>query len=295
MGADAVEPDLVPTRDGVLVCRHESELSATTDVADHPALATRRTTKDVDGAAVTGWFTEDLTSAELRALRARERLPDLRPDSAAWRDEPIATFEEVVELADRLGGERGRPLGLYPELKHPTYFRALGLGLEEPLVAVLRRHGLDDIGAPVQRRHGLDDRDAPVLVQSFDRDSLQRLRRELGVPLVQLLAEPADLEEVAASADVVGLAKEMLVPRAPDGTSLPATEVVGEAHAAGLRVLAWTFRAENAFLPRELRSSDEPAQHGELAAELEQFLSLGVDGVLCDQPDVAVAVRDARG
>jgi glycerophosphoryl diester phosphodiesterase len=273
MGADYIEPDLVSTRDGVLVARHENEISSTTDVAAHPEFADRRTTKTIDGAAVSGWFTEDFTLAELKTLRARERIPDLRPANAEYDGRfDIPTLDEVLELRAQLSAELGRAVGVYPETKHPSHFRGEGLPLEPPLVCAIAAHGLDDP-------------DAPVFVQSFERASLETVRRELSVPLVQLLgaraAAAADLAAVARYADAVGPAKDHIV-REPG--------FVAGAHAAGLLVHPYTFRRENAFLPPELRSSDDPAEPGDLGAELERFLALGVDGVFTDNADVAVAV-----
>src|SRR5215510_14577075 len=159
MGADYIEPDLVSTKDHVLVARHENDISGTTDVADHPEFADRRKTKVVDGLSITGWFTEDFTLAELRTLRAKERLPDLRPANAVFDKQfQIPTFQEVISLAKREG------VGIYPETKHPTYFDRLGLSLEEPLVAALRANGLDR-------------KQAPVFIQSFEVSNLKELNR----------------------------------------------------------------------------------------------------------------------
>jgi glycerophosphoryl diester phosphodiesterase len=272
MGADYIEPDLVSTRDGVLVARHENEISGTTDVAARPEFAGRRTTKTIDGASLTGWFTEDFTLAELKTLRARERIPDLRPANAEYDGRfDIPTFEEVLGLRAQLSAELGRAVGIYPETKHPSHFRGEGLALEPPLVRAIAAHGLDDA-------------DAPVFVQSFERGSLEAVRRELSVPLVQLLgarsAAAADLADIARYADAVGPAKDHIV-RDPG--------FVADAHAAGLLVHPYTFRRENAFLPPELRSSDDPAEPGDLAAELERFRALGVDGAFTDNADLAVA------
>jgi len=300
-GADYIEPDLAITKDGVLVARHEPEISETTDVADHPEFASRRTTKQIDGRAVTGWFAEDFTLAELKTLRAKERIPELRPQNTRFDGQfEVPTLQEVIDLRKRLSKELGRQIGLYPETKHPTYFRSIGLPLEERLVVALRRNGLD------RKR-------APVFVQSFEVGNLRRLDPELKVPLVQLfgsrgarpydfvvsgdprtygdLATPTGLEWVAGYADGAGPSKDYIVPRDQNGFSLPPTTFVDDAHAAGLAVHPWTFRAENAFLPAELRSSDDPAEFGDLAAELRQFFDLGVDGVFTDHPDLAVAAR----
>jgi len=277
-GADYIEPDLVSTRDGHLVARHENEISGTTDVADRPEFAERRATKTIDGAVMDGWFAEDLTLAEIKTLRVRERIPDLRPGNAEHDGRyEIPTFQEVIDLAARLG------VGIYPETKHPTYHRSIGLPLEPALVEALRRNDLDHAGAK-------------VFVQSFETGNLQMLRAELSVPLVQLLGPrgdggPEGLRAIAEYADAVGPNKVHIVPRDAADASLPPTRFIEDAHAAGLLVHPYTFRRENAFLPAELRRGEDPAAPGDLAAELRQFAALGVDGVFADFPDVAVAAR----
>jgi glycerophosphoryl diester phosphodiesterase len=290
-GADFIEPDVVSTKDGVLVARHENEIGGTTDVADHPEFASRRTTKVIDGVSLTGWFTEDFTLAELKTLRAKERIPDLRPANTAYDGRfEVPTLQEVLDLRKRLSKELGRPIGVYPETKHPTYFREIGLPLEEPLVKLLTRNGLN-------RKH------APVFVQSFETGNLRALDRVLKVPLVQLLAAktarpvgdtrtyaelatPAGLADIATYADGVGPSKDYIVPRNADGSSGTPTSFVDDAHDAGLLVHPYTFRRENTFLPLELRSSSEPAGIGDLAAEIRQFLDLGIDGFFTDNPDI---------
>jgi glycerophosphoryl diester phosphodiesterase len=273
MGADYIEPDLVSTKDGVLVARHENEIGGTTDVADHPEFTGRRTTKAIDGVALTGWFTEDFTLAELETVRAKERIPATRPRNTLYDGRyQVPTLQEVIDLSKRLSRELGRPIGIYPETKHPTYFRTIGLPLEEPLVDAL---------------DGLDH----VFVQSFEADSLQRMP---GFPRVRLLTEPADLEQIAAYAEAVGPRKRLIVPRDDDGRSLPPTSFVDDAHRAGLLVHPYTFRNENSFLPLELRSSPDPAAYGRAFAEYEQFFGLGVDGVFSDNADTAVEARRAR-
>jgi len=251
-GADYIEPDLVSTRDGELVARHENEISGTTDVADHPEFADRRTAKEIDGTEYEGWFTEDFTLAELKTLRARERIPDVRPGNAEYDGRyEIPTLQEVIDLAARLG------VGIYPETKHPAHHRSLGLALEPALVAALRRNGLDSAGAP-------------VFVQSFDPASLQELAGALTVPLVQLLGSgPVDVEAIARYAQAIGPAKRLVT-----------AELVAAAHAAGLEVHPYTFRRERRFLP-----DDAP----DLAAELRRYHEMGVDGVFTDNPDLAVA------
>ena len=278
LGADFLEPDLVSTSDGVLVARHENEISTTTDVADRHEFAGRRTVKEIGGKAVTGWFTEDFTLAELKTLRARERIPDLRPANTAYDGRwDVPTFAEVQRLAVRLSEELGREIGVYPETKHPEHFRAIGLALEDPLVEALGGWAL------------------PVYVQSFG-DNLPALRPRLpGIPFVQLLhgRAPVDLAYIATYADAVGPYKERILPRDEQGRSLEPTSFVDDAHAAGLLVHPFTFRNENAFLPSELRRGAGPAEHGDARAEYERFYALGVDGVFSDFADVAAAARPA--
>jgi glycerophosphoryl diester phosphodiesterase len=308
MGADFIEPDLVSTRDGVLVVRHENEIGGTTDVAAHPEFAARRTTKTVDGKSVTGWFTEDFTLAELRTLRARERLPQLRPESAAYDGRfGIATLDEVIALAREESAARGRTIGIYPETKHPSYFDSIGLPLEPGLLEALLRAGWTDAASP-------------VFIQSFETENLRMLRGRTGVRLVLLmedtgapydlvrradprtyddLATPAGLAEIATYADAIGPGKARVIPRGADGRLGAPTSLVADAHAAGLLVHPWTFRAENYFLPAGLQSGDPadaafPRRHGDLRAEVAAFLAAGVDGVFADYPDVAVQVRDER-
>ncbi|MBW3571217.1 MAG: glycerophosphodiester phosphodiesterase [Gemmatimonadetes bacterium] len=307
MGADFVEPDLVSTADGVLVCRHENEIGGTTDVAAHPELAARRTSKVIDGVAVEGWFTEDFTLAELKTLRARERLPQLRPGNAEFDGRfEVPTFEEVVALVQRESAARGRTIGIYPETKHPGWFQSLGVGLEEPLLSALERAGWTDA-------------DAPVFVQSFETENLRMLRASTRVRLIQLmessgrpydfarggdprtyadLARPRGLAEIAGYADGIGPDKALVIPRDAGGRLAAPGTLVADAHAAGLLVHPWTFRSENHFLPAGLHAGDPaapgfPRLHGNAEAELAAFFTAGVDGVFADFPDVAVRVRAA--
>jgi glycerophosphoryl diester phosphodiesterase len=291
-GADVIEPDLVITRDGVLVARHENEISETTDVASRPEFAARRTTKTIDGRAVTGWFTEDFTLAELKTLFARERLPQLRPASAAFDGRfRVPTFAEVLALA------RARGVGVYPETKHPAWHRALGLPLEEPLLAELARVGWNRA-------------DAPVWIQSFEANNLKALKARTPVRLVQLMAAeggPADggpgyaamatpegLAAIARYAWGIGPAKALVL--AEDGRGgLAATGLAARARAAGLAVHAWTVRAENLFLPAPLRRGEDPAAHGDMAAEVRRLAEAGVDGLFCDFPGACVAARQGMG
>jgi glycerophosphoryl diester phosphodiesterase len=272
MGADAIEPDLVITRDGVLVARHEHDIADTTDAADRfPA---RRTTKTVDGAVVTGWFTEDFTAAELRSLRARERLPFR---SHAYDGQfGIPTFDDVLALAAAKSRETGRTISVYPETKHPGHFRRIGLPLEDALLAALARHGLTS-------------KASPVFIQSFEAPSLRYLRERTAVRLVHLTAVPADvtparLREIATYADGLGAEKRLVLPEGPDRQLLAPTTLVADAHAAGLFVHVWTFRSEAEYL--------SPSYGGDAAAEVRRFVALGVDGFFTDFPDVAVrAIR----
>jgi glycerophosphoryl diester phosphodiesterase len=300
LGADYIEPDLVSTRDHVLVVRHENEISGTTDVAGHAEFADRQTTKTIDGTPVTGWFTEDFTLAELETLRAAERLPAIRPAGAAYDGRyHILTFQQVIDLAKQ------RHVGICPETKHPSYFRSIGLPLEEPLVQALDANGYRGPNAS-------------VFVQSFEVGNLERLRRMTEVPLVQLLDDHGRPYDLAASGDPrtyadlatpVGLAelaghvqgiapnKRQIVPLDAGNRRGSPTALVDDAHKAGLLVHPWTFRRENAFLPEDLRRGDpaSPAYLravGDLPAELRQFSQLGVDGLFSDNPDLAVAIRD---
>lgn len=295
-GADFIEPDLVMTRDGRLVVRHENEISETTDVADRPEFAVRRTTRDVDGVLITGWFTEDFTLAELKTLRARERLPALRPASAAFDgQEPILTFDEVVEIARDASARTSRVIGVAPELKHPSHFAALGLPMEDAFVAALERHTLT--GA-----------DAPILIQCFEVGTLERLAARIDAPLLQLMQAgggPADrpgvtyaematsegLAAIARYAAAIGVQDLMVVPRDDAGRALDASPLTADAHTAGLKVVVWTFRAENLFLPAQYRIGEAPADHGDLARWLKAVYALGVDAVFSDFPAAAVNAR----
>jgi glycerophosphoryl diester phosphodiesterase len=267
MGADFVEPDLVSTKDGILIARHENEISGTTDVAGR--FPDRKTTKTVDGQEITGWFSEDFTLAEIKTLRAKERLAT-RSHEFDGRFE-VPTFDEVLDLAQQLGRELGRPIGVYPETKHPTYFRSAGLPLEEKLIASLEKHGWNR-------------RDAPVFIQSFESGNLRELRKKTAVRLMQLVTtaasvDAAGLKDIAGYADAIGPEKRLIVPTAPDGSLLVPTDLVARAHAAGLLVHVWTLRIDKEFLPA--------GYHGRAEAEFEQFRGLGVDGLFTDFPDVA--------
>ncbi|WP_428385348.1 glycerophosphodiester phosphodiesterase [Nevskia ramosa] len=306
LGVDFIEPDLVSTKDGVLVARHENEIGGTTDVASHPEFASRRTTKTIDGLALTGWFTEDFTLAELQTLRAVERIPAIRQRSTVYNGlYQVPTLQQVIDLAKRKSLETGRVIGIYPETKHPSYFRGIGLPLEEPLLATLRRNGLDR-------------RDAPVFIQSFEVGNLRQLRSRTRIRLVQLFGGPADrpadfvatgvnftygdmatpagLARIASYADGIGPPKSLIVPRDAAGNSLTPTTLIADAHAVGLIVHPYTFRNENTFLPNELRVGDPanaafPTFYGRAFDEYRQFFDLGVDGLFSDNGDTAVEAR----
>lgn len=271
LGADYIEPDLVSTKDGVLVARHENEISGTTDVAQHPEFADRRTTKTIDGQQVTGWFTEDFTLAELKTLRAKERLPQVRQRNTIYDGRfGVPTFQEVIDLQRRLTRELGRPIGIYPETKHPTYFRSIGLDLTPPLVRTLRANHLD------QRR-------SPIFVQSFESPNLQELHRLLPhTPLVRLTTSKDDLSPQALR-QYATFAKGL----GPDKATVT-KGLVDAAHAAGLVVHPYTFRPENQFLPADLRSSSDPNAYGNLIAEIQRYRDMGVDGLFTDTADIAV-------
>jgi glycerophosphoryl diester phosphodiesterase len=297
-GADYIEPDVVATRDGHLVVRHENEVGHTTDVADHPELADRRTTKRIDGVWLSGWFTEDLTLEEVRSLRVRERLPHLRPHNLALpADQPVLTFEEVLGIA----AAADRPVGVYVETKHPTYFRELGLDLDDLLLEALERADLNRPGA-----------DVPVVVQSKETKNLRDLRPRTPLPLVQLmdrkgapwdlvaagdprtyadLATGPELRRLAEHVDGIGPNKSMVIARRAGHWLDGETGLVGRAHDTGLAVHVWTMRDENNFLPADFRSGDDRAALGDAEAEYLAFYAAGVDGVFSDHAATAVAAR----
>lgn len=294
-GAHFIEPDLVVTKDLVLIARHENELSDTTDIAEREEFADRRRTKEIDGQQVAGWFTEDMTLAELRTLRAKERLPSLRPGNARFDGlYQVPTFDEIVALVRAKEAERGHRVGLYPELKHPAFLLAQGIDSVDLLVGAIRKHGLDGASAP-------------LFVQSFEVGALQRLDRLVEARLVQLVAAeggPADepgisyaemitptgLVRVAQYADAIGPSAALVID--PQGKP---TGLVAAAKAAGLKVHAWTLRKENAFLPPALRRGAAEDAPGDYAAAWGLLAAAGVDGVFTDDPALAAALtRSAR-
>jgi glycerophosphoryl diester phosphodiesterase len=303
-GADFIEPDLVMTKDGQLIARHENILDETTNVAELPQFAARRTTKTLDGFTVTAWWSEDFTLAEIKQLRARERIPGTRPANARVNDHlQIPTLQEVIDLAKGLEAVTGRRIGIYPETKHPTYFANLGLAMEGPLVAILRKNGYE----------GKRDQ---VFIQSFEVSNLKTLSHMTNIPLVQLfggansrpfdvvaaggtltygqMATAQGLADIARYANGVGPSKGYVIP-VVGGVLNPAntTNFVRDAHAVGLLVHPYTYRVENQFLPANLRIGTDPNGRGDLQAELKMFLDAGIDGFFTDNTDVGVKARDA--
>jgi glycerophosphoryl diester phosphodiesterase len=299
LGADAVEPDLVATADSVLVIRHENEISGTTDVASRPEFSSLRTTKVVDGSTLTGWFTEDFTWAQLSTLRAVERLPQLRPQNTKYSDSGILRFTDLLHLLD---GADHR-VGLVVELKHATYFESLGLPLDDLLASELAESGWRN--------------DSRLTVESFEETVLGKLRvRRIATRLVLLIeAEGAPADQVATRGsaampysaylesdelmrlshrvDGISVNKSILLPPRADGVVTEVTDLVNRAHTAGLSVYCWTLRAENAFLPPNLRRGAEPTEFGDWMAEFQLVLSTGIDGVFADQPDLVLQARAA--
>ena len=313
-GADIIEPDLVITKDGVLISRHENAIAilnadgsireATTNVAERPEFASRKTTKTIDGTALTGWFTEDFTLAELKTLRARERIPAIRPANTQFNDQfEVPTLQEIIDLAKAQSTAKGRTIGIEPETKHPSYFKSIGLPLEKPLLATLEKNGWNH-------------KDAPVIVQSFEVSNLKDLSKLSTVRLVQLVSNsgrpydfvaqgasntktyadlitPAGLKEIATYAHAVAPYKELIIPFVRDaagtatGLGQP-TELVKNAKAAGLKVHTWTFRPENSFLPASLKGSpaSDPTVRGNSVAEIQAYLKTGLDAFFTDDSAV---------
>ncbi len=323
LGADFIEPDLVVTKDGELVARHEPNITATTDVEQHPEFAARKTTRKVDGIEETGWFVTDFTLAELKTLRAKQTMAD-RDQSFNGKFE-IPTFREILELVKAEKANSGRTVGVYPETKHPTYHIQAGLAIEPRLLATLNAYGLNK-------------KDSAVVIQSFEVNNLKELRKLTPVRLVQLIdgddvdsagkvtlaapsaqpydfvvnkdsrnfadmLTPAGLREIKTYADGIGPWKPYLASGAHvpgtdgkpkdlngdgkiddrDRVALPPTSVVKDAHAAGLFVHAFTFRNEGKRLLSDFA--------GDPKAEYMKFYKMGVDGLFSDFPDTAVAAR----
>jgi glycerophosphoryl diester phosphodiesterase len=294
-GADLVEPDLVSTKDGVLVVRHENEIGGTTDVATRPEFAARRTTKTIDGETVTGWFTEDFTLAELKTLRARERLGDVRKASAAFDGQfAVPTFDEMIEFVAAEASARRRIIGIIPEIKHSTYFRGIGLPMEDKVLAILAAHAYT--------------RTAPVEIQSFEVGNLKYLRGKLGkdhpnVRLLQLMETasehpadvpsttygemmtPAGLKAIAAYANAIGPSIRSIIPLQEGGQLGSPTMLVHDAHVAGLEVHPYTFRPENRFLAKNFRKgADDLCNEAGSVTEIRAYLAAGIDAFFTDDP-----------
>jgi glycerophosphoryl diester phosphodiesterase len=308
LGADYVEPDLVATKDGHLIARHEPNITLTTDVEDHPEFASRRTTKKVDGFDETGWFASDFTLKEIKTLRARQTFAG-RTDRFDDRFK-IPTLGEVIELVQRQSKRRDRRIGIYPETKHPTFHQGLGLALEPRLVRILDRYDLDK-------------RKSPVFIQSFEQSNLQRLNRMTDVRLVQLVdaadvdpngvlvyfapwdrpydwtvsgdpellartfgffATNEGLEEISTYADGIGPWKKYIVSTNSSNNTLPPTDLIQRAHAHGLLIHTWTFRSDPSQLANQYM--------GNPLNEYLQFYGLGIDGVFSDFPDHAFTARE---
>ncbi|KQQ05173.1 MULTISPECIES: glycerophosphodiester phosphodiesterase family protein [unclassified Rathayibacter] len=304
LGADAVEPDLVATRDGVLVLRHENEISGTTDIERRPEFADRRTTKRIEGADVTGWFTEDFTWAELSELRARERLATVRPASATFDGQfPLLRFSDLLALLDRAAEDAEEaPPGLVAEIKHADYFDSIGL----PLDVLVQQ----ELAAA-----GWGPRDPRLTIESFEKTVLERLAvRGVGTRRVFLIESrgsppdlvaahgsratpyadfvtPAGLRGLGRTVDGVSVDKSMLFARDGAGRATGTNSLVADAHAVGLEVYCWTLRAENRFLEKVHRRGKDGAAFGDWQDEFRAILRTGVDGVFADQPDLALEIR----
>ncbi|MER5941890.1 glycerophosphodiester phosphodiesterase [Streptomyces sp. NPDC001928] len=303
MGADIVEAgDLVPTKDGHLVCRHEPEIGGTTDVADHPEFADRKKTKSLDGVATTGWFTEDFTLAELKTLRATERIPANRPHNTLYNGRwEIPTFEEVLKWQEEQTRKRGKQVWIYPELKHPTYFRKQGLALEERVAKVLHKYGRDK-------------RNSPVIIQSFEPTSIQRMNKLVDNPLVVLLSgattrpwdfvetgdprtvadlvKPAGLREIASYAQGIGPTLDLVIPKDAAGNLTTPTTLVADAHKVGLILHPYTMRNENPFLPANFRKGTDADAYGDVFGAYKTYFATGIDGVFTDNPDTGLLARE---
>ncbi|MCP3817120.1 glycerophosphodiester phosphodiesterase [Streptomyces sp. A3M-1-3] len=306
LGAHVIEQDLVPTKDGHLVCRHENDITGTTDVAAHPEFASRKTTKSVDGVSQTGWFTEDFTLAELKTLRAKERIPGVRQENTLYDGRwEIPTFEEVLRWAEKEGRRRGKAVWLHVETKHPTYFRGLGLGLEEPLARLLRTYRRD-------KKH------SPVFLQSFEPTSIQRLSKLVASPRVVLfssassrpwdfvqagdprtvadLVKPEGLKWIAGFAQGIGPTLDLVIPKDAAGKLGTPTTLVRDAHARGLILHPYTLRNENSFLPLDFRRGTDPNAYGDAFGAFKAYFEQGIDGIFTDNPDTGLlAAADFNG
>jgi glycerophosphoryl diester phosphodiesterase len=303
MGADIIEAgDLVATKDGHLVCRHEPEIGGTTDVAGHPEFADRRRTKLLDGVPTTGWFTEDFTLAELKTLRAVERIPANRPRNTLYDGRwDIPTFEEVLKWQDEQSRRRGRQVWIYPELKHPTYFRKQGLDLEQRVAKLLRKYRKDRWNSP-------------VVLQSFEPTAVQRLNKLVDNPLVVLLSgadtrpwdfvetgdprtvadliTPRGLREIASYAQGIGPTLDLVIPKDAAGRLTRPTTLVADAHRVGLVLHPYTLRNENPFLPADVRKGTGADAYGDVFDAYRAYFAAGIDGIFTDQPDTGLLARE---
>lgn len=303
LGVDAVEPDVVFTRDGVAVVRHENEIGSTTDVAAHSRFADRRTTKTIDGAPLTGWFTEDFTWEELATLRCRERLPQLRPGSAGFDgQQPPMRLREVLDLVAAAALEQGREIGVVLELKHATYFGDLGYDVagliadelaaagwgagEHPLTVESFEPGILDM----VREHGVRGSYVFLLeARGHPYDLAARADASAAPPSYRWFASPPGLDSLVGRVDGISVDKVMLLAPARRAGARPGP-IVADAHDRGLRVLTWTCRPENAFLERRHRRGRRPSEHGDWESEWRELVDAGVDGLFVDHPDLAGAL-----
>lgn len=284
LGADAIEPDLVMTKDGVLIARHENRLSKSTDVADHPEFADRLVTKTIGGVAVTDWFSEDFTFAEIQTLRAIERFPVMRAESAAYDETfKIPSFGQIVAFAQQEAAARGRKVWVVPELKSPSYFSSIGLDGPRRLVATLAAAGWNV-------------KSAPVIIQCWQPGALKRLNSMTGLRLARIIDRSKylgtrSLRSTHRYADSVFVTSQLLIPRDANGVDLPPTTVIARARRLGLTVFAWNIRAENRYLSRDLWIGADPLATGDMVTEARRFYSAGVSGIFTDNPDLAVLAR----
>ncbi|XP_052737170.1 glycerophosphodiester phosphodiesterase, periplasmic-like [Bicyclus anynana] len=301
MGADYVEPDLVVTRDGHIIARHENQLGVSTDVAQRPEFASRRRTQRVSGNLVNGWFSEDFTLAEIKSLRSTEPIPLIRKHNARMDGSlDIPTFQEIIDLVKALETVKNRTIGIYPELKYSSHFQRLGLPMERKVVDIFHKNGYIGKGAP-------------AFIQSFEVDNLKMLKKITDLRLVQLfderskipydqsllgnnitygqMATPNGLANVAKYASAVGPSKSYIIPRDLFNNLGQPTSFVRDAHAVGLLVTPWTFRAENLYLPRRFQRGNNPNDFGNLEGEIRAFINAGIDGFFIDHPEVLVRVR----
>lgn len=300
-GCDFIEPDLVITKDGQLICRHENNITETTNVSKIPEFAARKAVKVIDGERHDGWFTEDFTLAEIKTLRCKERLPQLRPQNTKFDEMfEIPTFEEVLKLRETASNTKGREIGIYPETKHPSYFAEASLNYDDELLRLLDKFRMNGFAKP-------------VFIQSFETENLKRLASKTKTRLIQLMSKddgPWDrqsgyaraylsmaskegLEEIAKYAFGIGPEKVMIV--APEGEGFKPTNLVSDAHSAGLKLHPWTFRAENYFMIDTFKTQkglENAAKYGNLKEEIKTFLKAGIDGLFSDNPDIARAAID---